>query len=304
MSTLVPVGDLKVVAIGEVLWDVIGEERHLGGAPFNFCYQSRAFGADAGMITRVGSDDLGEEILQRIADAGMPRALVQLDPEHPTGVVEVTVDKKGVPSYDIREDVAWDFIELPSHAREAIEAADIACFGTLAQRNAISRQSIQEALAAAKPNCLRVYDINLRQAYYSDEVIRESFALTDLLKMNEDELHVLQHMFGLPHDENESVAQLVARFDIATVVVTRGERGATAWSAGEMVTVPGVKVKVKDTVGSGDAFTAVFATQLAAGAALRDALEMANLAGAYVASQNGATPKIDAQILTQFKKAQ
>lgn len=295
MSTLVPVSGLKIAAIGEVLWDVYGQERYLGGAPFNFIYHCHALGADARIITRVGKDELGREIFWRAGNLGIPAELIQTDPVHPTGTVQVTLDSKGSPAFDICGNAAWDFIELPLETRAAIDRADVLCFGTLAQRSPVSRKSIMDAIAGANPAALCVMDLNLRQSFYSEEVIRASLAHTDVLKLNDDEFVVLQKMLGLSGDIEAAVQELITGHLVAHVVVTRGAQGARAWSLSECADVPGLTVPVKDTVGSGDAFTAVFAMQLAAGASLKEALEAANAAGAYVATQPGATPPMNAE---------
>ncbi|MGI8907055.1 MAG: carbohydrate kinase family protein [Candidatus Sumerlaeaceae bacterium] len=302
MASVVPVEDLNVVAIGEVLWDLIGEERHLGGAPFNFAYHAHAFGATGSLISRVGRDDLGSLIRNRAEEIGLPRDYIQVDPVRPTGTVPVTLGAGGTASYEITPEVAWDYIEFYDGDRYLLDKADILCFGTLAQRSAISRTSIQAALASAPANCLRVCDINLRPPHYDEQVLRSTLELTDVLKLNEGELAAMRPKLGLPANEIDAVQDLIQKFDIATVVLTRGPMGAEAWSKGEHAASEGVKVEVKDTVGSGDAFTAAFVLHLATGHSLRDSLRKANLAGAYVATQAGGTPAISHDVLRRFER--
>ncbi len=301
MSTLVPVESLKVLAIGEVLWDVVGEKNHLGGAPFNFACHARALGAQAAIITRVGNDDLGIAILQRAAELGLPPSYIQRDTVRPTSTVPVTLDATGSACYEILNEVAWDYLEFNDLDRKAVDNADVLCFGSLGQRSPIGRSSINAALASVKPNCLVVMDLNLRAPHYDEHVISSSLQRTDMLKLNEAELAVLQSLYGLPAGDTQSVTALAQRFNIATVVVTRGVHGADAWSLDAHEHVDGIPIKVQDTIGSGDAFTAVFALDLAAGNTLAGALRAANVAGAYVATQPGGTPPISTQLLREFE---
>lgn len=290
----------RVLAIGEVLWDLFPSERHLGGAPFNFCYHCHGLGAKAAMVSRVGNDPLGLEILEQARNSGIATGLVQTDSEHRTGAVDVTLDGAGNPSYRILEGVAWDFIEAHEQVLTAAREADVICFGSLAQRSPISRNAIQRVVSAASPSALRVFDINLRQRYYSEQIVRESLAMCSVLKLNNDELAVLQQMLDLPTQDSEAAAALMTRFALDVVAVTMGEDGARAWSRADAAEARGVRVKVRDTVGSGDAFTAAFTLELASGSNLSRALAMANAAGAYVASQHGATPAMSWELLEQY----
>jgi fructokinase len=299
---LLPVRHLHVLSLGEVLWDIFGETRHLGGAPFNFAYHCAALRTHCEVATRVGHDQAGQDIVERACEIGVSPRLIQVDPDHPTGTVTVTLDAAGVPSYVIHESVAWDFLEVTYHATQAAESANIICFGTLAQRHEVSRAAIRAILSRAPAKALRVLDINLRQHYYSEALIRESLIRADLLKLNDEEFAVLTSMFGLPPDDDAATRQLMTDYSLRTIVVTRGGAGAVAWSGDERAELPGISVGVADTVGSGDAFTAVFATQLAAGAPLAVALRYANAAGAYVATQAGATPEISAAIIEDFAR--
>lgn len=303
MSTLVPVQSLKIVAIGEVLWDVVGEERHLGGAPFNFACHARALGAHAAIITRVGNDDLGSTIIHRAAELGLPTVYIQRDPVHPTSTVPVTLDAAGSACYEILREVAWDYLEFNDLDRELIDSADILCLGTLAQRSPIARSSIHAALASAKPNCLVVADINLRAPHFDEHVLTSTLNRADIVKMNESELAVLQSMYGLPAGDTPAAEALMSRFDVATVVVTRGAHGAEAWTQYAHERVEAIPVAVQDTIGSGDAFTALFAMNMAAGNDLADSLHAANVAGAYVATQKGAIPPMNKDILRNFQSS-
>jgi len=302
MSTLVPVRDLKVLSMGEVLWDVVDGRNLLGGAPFNFAASARALGAESAIISRVGNDDLGSEILARATQLGLPMHYIQRDPVRPTGTVPVTLDAAGAACYDILTEVAWDYLEFNDLDRRAVDEADVFCFGSLAQRSPIARSSMNAALAAVKPNCLVVMDLNLRAPHYTESVLSHSLQKTDVLKINEAELAALQQVYGFPTGDTEAVTALMHRFDIATVVLTRGAHGAEAWSAHAHEKIAGLTVPVKDTIGAGDAFTAVFALHMAAGSELKHALYSANMTGAYVSTQEGGTPTLSGEILHDFER--
>ena len=304
---LLPVRHLRVLSIGEVLWDIFGENRHLGGAPFNFAYHCSAFRTYTEVVTRVGNDQAGQDIVERACELGVSPRLITVDSEHPTGTVTVTVDSVGVPSYIIHENVAWDYLELTHNAYELAPTADIVCFGTLAQRGEVSRDSILAARAAVRHGAMQVCDINLRQHYYDAQTIAASVRNVDVLKLNGDELPVLTRLLGLPGGDASCAARaLMHGYGVRCVVQTLGARGARAWSAAGHVGTPGLGVKVADTVGSGDAFTAAFAVEVFGRVdsdtpgVLGRALELANAAGAYVATHSGATPAMNRSILAGF----
>jgi len=299
-----------IVALGEVLWDIFPDARHLGGAPLNFAVHCRSLGADAHVVSRVGMDDLGDEIVRAVAGFGLPLQTVQRDPAHPTGTVKVTLDSAGRPTFEIVRDVAWDYIELTAEAKALATKADALCFGTLAQRSSQSRASIQTLLSLARRARLIVCDINFRQSFYTREIVEASLRASNVLKLNETELPALLGLldqksgFSKKPDfsgaEREAVLRLMGIFDLELVCVTLGERGAILHTRGREIRSPGYKVKVADTVGSGDAFTAGLVMKLLAGAPHEAALDYANLVGAYVASQPGATPPLNAEILGEF----
>lgn len=289
----------RIVGIGEVLWDLLPDGPVLGGAPANFTFHAAALGADATLISRVGADARGDEILRRIEDAGLPKAVVQLDPRAPTGTVSVALGADGQPGYIIHEGVAWDHLAAEPTALAEIAMADAVCFGTLAQRSEVSRESIRRLVAAAPASASRIFDINLRQSFYSREVIVSSLALANVLKLNDAELPVLAEMFGLEGKPREQVAALAERFGLRAVALTRGAHGSLLWARGIFSEHPGVSATVRDTIGAGDAFTAAFALGLHAGWPLDLVNERANAVGAFVCSQPGATPALRAS-LRQF----
>lgn len=291
---------LKVLGVGEVLWDVFPDERRIGGAPFNFAYFCSRLGADASVVSRVGDDPSGQALLKAIGDMGVDVSLIQIDPDKPTGEIRVEVGEGGVPKFECQDDAAWDYIEVTPEALAAAAHADIIGFGTLAQRKHVSWRTIHNLLAAAKPDCLRVCDVNLRQQYYSPEFLTESFIQSDVVKLNEIELGLVKEILRIGPSDDEAAQHLVEHFDLVALVLTLGPHGARAWSEDEYAEVPGLLVRVRDTVGSGDAFIATFAMELARGRSLSTALYWANVAGAYVATQPGATPPFDWAMLRSF----
>ena len=222
--------NFNVVGIGEVLWDMLLTGPQLGGAPANFAYHAHALGARSTVITRVGDDDHGREVLRRFQLMGLPADTVQVDGSAPTGTANVRITGNGLAHFIIQEDVAWDFIASTPEALTAAQQADAICFGSLAQRSATSRSAIQHLVAATRPDALRVFDINLRQSYYSRESIECSLRLANILKLNEDELPKVVEMFGCaePTDdgnpartrEERQIAALARLFDLRLVALT------------------------------------------------------------------------------------
>ena len=210
-----------IVGIGEILWDMLPSGRQLGGAVTNFAYHAQALGGEGIVASCIGDDALGREIVSRLVGLGMITRFLAVDAAHPTGTVDVTLDAKGSPTFIIRENVAWDFIPASDALLELAGRADVVCFGSLAQRSPVSRATIQRFTAATRPDCLRIFDINLRQTYYSAEVIRESLALADVLKLNDAELPVLRDMFDLPADEPDAMRQIIGRFDLRLIALDR-----------------------------------------------------------------------------------
>jgi fructokinase len=286
----------KVVALGEVLWDLLPEGRILGGAPANFAFHTHALGADTRLISRVGRDPLGDEILQRLETAHLPIDDVQMDPVAPTGTVSVALSDEGQPHYTIHENVAWDAIVSSPSALSTVAAAAAVCFGSLAQRSPISRASIRALVGAAPPQALRIFDINLRQHFYTPETIEVSLGLANVLKLNETELPVLAEMFGLTGAPREQLGTLAARHGLRAIALTLGA-GGSLLQIGEVFSEhAGIPVKVRDTIGAGDAFTAMLTIGLLANWPAARINERANAIAAYVCSQAGATPELPAEL--------
>jgi len=286
----------KIVALGEVLWDLLPEGRMLGGAPANFAVHAHALGAEAHLVSRVGQDALGSEIIETLAAKGLPVDDVQVDPAAPTGTVSVELGAGGLPQYVIHERVAWDAIAATPGALAMMAGADAVCFGSLAQRSLVSRGGIRALVGATPERALRIFDINLRQHYFSTEIVVASLGLANVLKLNETEMPVLAAMFDLDGDLPRQLEALAARFGLRAVALTLGARGSMLLVDGVLSEHPGVKVEVRDTIGAGDAFTAVLCLGLLAGWPPDRINERASTVAAFVCSQVGATPELPGEL--------
>jgi len=281
-----------VVGLGELLWDLLPSGKQLGGAPANFAYITSLLGDRGIPASRLGEDALGAEAIHRLNELALPTEFIQKDAEHPTGTVKVEVDGSGQPRFEISQGVAWDFLEWTPQWRKLAEQADAVCFGSLAQRTERSRSAIRSFLSASH-RAVRVFDVNFRQHFYTTEVFAESLKLATMVKLNHEELPRIMHVFGFEHrGEKDSVRCLLSRYKLKLVCVTRGDNGSLLASADEFNEHPGFKVKVADTVGAGDAFTAAMVHGYLRGTSLREINETANRVGAWVASRSGATPAL------------
>jgi len=285
-----------IVGIGELLWDLYPDGRKVaGGAPFNFAFHCHQLGHPAVIVSRVGNDDLGRELRERVRELGLTDEYIQTDNEHPTGTVQVTLDANAVPTYTITENVAWDYIAWDVDLETRALRLSAVCFGTLAQRSPMTQSTIRR-LADEKliSQPLRVCDINLRPPFYDRETIDESLRRCDWTKLNHDELFRLVDMIPLAHFDEESPAfELRSTYELGLVCVTRGEGGMfAALSAGD-ITEPGVPAKVVDTVGAGDSFTAAMVCLHLEGRPLRECAKFAVHYAARVCEQPGGTPRID-----------
>ncbi|BDQ33995.1 carbohydrate kinase family protein [Pseudodesulfovibrio portus] len=279
------------IGLGEILWDVLPDSRMLGGAPANFAYHVNALGGAGIPVSRVGDDELGREALSVLATSGLNIDSVSVDPVHPTGTVDARIDASGVATYTFPDDVAWDFITLDADALNLAARANAVCFGTLAQRSGVSRSAIHDFLRAA-PGALKICDINLRQNFYSRAIITCSLELADVLKINDDELAILIDMYSLPRDEKEALQALMNRHWLKLCVLTRGDRGSLVISPDAASDLPGTPVKVTDTIGAGDSFTAALALAYLDGWDLDALHRRAAEVAAYVCTQPGAMPKV------------
>ncbi len=293
----------RIVGIGEVLWDLLPSGRQLGGAPANFTYHAGALGANTRLVSRVGNDNLGRETLERLTKLGVPTECVEIDHRLPTGTVGVTVSTDGQPHYQIHENVAWDAIRGEAAARRAVAAADAVCFGSLTQRSEPSRWTILSLVASVPAAALRIFDINLRQHYYTRDVIEKSLALANVLKVNDAELPRLAEMFGLNGDARTQLQELAGRHSFRAVVCTRGGSGSFLFAKGRWSDHPGIPTQVVDTIGAGDSFTAAMTLGLLAGWELDRINEHANRVAAFVCSSAGATPALPNALRSLFADA-
>ena len=290
-----------MVGLGEVLWDILPTGRVLGGAPANFAYMANVLGDQGIVASRVGNDDLGPEACRLMQELGLNTSYVQKDDDHKTGIATVTIDGTGQPNFTINQPVAWDFLKWTPDWEELSTRADVICFGSLAQRSSTSAATIDRFLRNASAKALRICDVNLRQSFYSRDVLRKSFEYADIVKLNEQELIQVSCLFELPGATAESLAQrLLKDYDLKLVCITRAERGSLLVSREQAVEHRGFQVKVADAVGAGDAFTACLAHDYVRGNPLQQISEAANRFASWVATQRGATPPITARQLQQI----
>lgn len=290
-----------VVAVGEVLWDMLPDDLQLGGAPLNFVWHAAALGSRALVLSRIGRDTLGERILDELDARSVSTALLQQDECASTGIATIDLNGDGEPEFHLADDSAWDFIEVSAAALGAFQQADAVYFGSLAQRAHRSRRSIQHLVAASRPDALRIFDANLRTPHIDREVVEASLELATVLKVNDAELPILAAMFDLPPDTLEAHArQLARRFDLAVVACTLGGCGSFILEGDRIDRHPGVPVEVVNTVGAGDAFTAALAMGLLAGAPLDVISATANAIAAHVCGHPGATPILPESLCLRF----
>ncbi len=290
-----------LIGLGEVLWDLFECGKVLGGAPANFACHAAGLGQQGVPLSRVGEDRLGDEIVGALADLGVPTRYIQRDTVHPTGTAPVELAADGTPTFTIVEDVAWDCLEADGAWLELAGQADAVCFGTLAQRSPVSRRAIRQVLDAAE-SALKVCDINFRQQFYSHEVVTESLAAADVLKLNDEEVGLLREVLqpaGGP-DETDFLRGLMIDYALRLVCVTLGADGCRLIAPDEALACPVPRTEVVDTVGSGDAFAAGLVVKLLEGGSLAAVAEAANLLGAYVAGHRGATPALGDEVLERF----
>ena len=303
-----------VVGLGELLWDLFPSGKQLGGAPANFAYITALLGDSGIVASRVGDDRLGQEALWHLKSCGLDVHRVQRDLSRPTGTVKVEVDSKGQPEYQITENVAWDFMEFSEDWISLARSAHAVCFGSLAQRNSVSRSTIRAFLSALPSFAIGIFDVNLRQTFFSPEILRDSLRHAKVLKLNHQEfprfLDLLQcplrdstRAASAPGDYSDiSAARWLCReFSLRLVCITRGASGSALVTADSHHEHPGFSVKVADTVGAGDAFTAALVHHALRGSSLAMMNTAANRMGAWVASQEGAMPPADSEVLAEVR---
>lgn len=279
--------------MGEALWDVLPEGKKLGGAPANFAYHVSQFGLESRVVSAVGQDKLGAEILENFRQKQL-YGLIETVP-YPTGTVQVELDAEGVPCYDIKEGVAWDNIPYTQALEGLASQTRAVCFGSLAQRSIVSRQTIHRFLDAMPDDAdtLRIFDINLRQGFYTKEILCDSFRRCNILKINDEELVTVSRMFGYPGiDLQDKCWILLAKYDLKMLILTCGVNGSYVFTPGHVSFIETPKVKVADTVGAGDSFTAAFTSALLKGYSVAEAHRLAVDTSAYVCTQQGAMPEL------------
>ena len=283
-----------VVGIGEALWDILPDGAKIGGAPANFAYHAGQFGLKALAISALGQDELGdktEKVLREQLDIYMERV------PFPTGTVQVTLDAKGIPQYEIREGVAWDNIPVTERLTDIARDSVAVCFGTLAQRDPVSRAAIRAFLAAMPSDAMKIFDINLRQHFYDKEVVESSLELCNILKINDEELETIGRMFDIAElPPEEQCRRIRAFFGLDMVILTCGTEGSQIFADGVESSLPTPEVAVADTVGAGDAFTGAFCAALLEGLPIGKAHQRAVDVAAYVCTQSGAMPPIPPEL--------
>lgn len=291
-----------ILGIGELLWDMLPEGPQLGGAPANYTVMAGRLGNHATVVSRIGHDALGERALKVLEPLPIDCEHLQMDSEHPTGRVTVKLED-GQPSYTIHQPVAWDFFELTGAWRTLARKADAVCFGSLAQRSEQSRRTIHALVRDTRPECIRIFDVNLRAPFYTAEIVRESLHLASVMKMNDVEVPLVLELLGLPAAASlrESADRLLANFaGLTLVAITRGGEGSLLVGRSEWNEHPGIRIKVADTIGAGDAFTAAMTNYLLRSAPLSVLNEAGNRWGSFVASQSGAMPEISPETLRRI----
>ena len=286
-----------VVGLGEALWDVLPEGKKLGGAPANFAFHAAQFGRRAIAVSAVGEDNLGTETLEEFKKKNLNVLMPRVP--YATGTVQVTVDEQGIPTYDIKENVAWDNIPFTPEIEAVAKNCEAVCWGSLAQRNVVSRQTIQKFLDAMPSDGkrLRICDINLRQNFYTPEVIQDSLQRCNILKINDEELVTISRLFGYPGlDIRNKCWLLLGKYDLKMLVLTCGVNGSYVFTPGHVSFQPTPKVDVADTVGAGDSFTGSFCASILRGRSVAEAHEIAVRVSAYVCTQKGAMPQLPEEL--------
>lgn len=289
-----------VTGIGEVLWDVLPEGKKLGGAPANFAYHVSQFGFESRIVSAIGPDMLGEELLSGLGDKGLD-CMIEAVP-YPTGTVQVELDGNGIPRYDIRQDVAWDNIPFTPGLEALAKTTGAVCFGSLAQRSPVSMDTINRFIDSMPEGSLRIFDINLRQNFYTKDIVCNSMRKCNILKINDEELETVSRMFELPDGTQQSRAKaLLSMFGLKVLILTCGATGSHVFTADEYSYLETPEVNVVDTVGAGDSFTAAFVSGLLKGLDIRQAHRLAVETSAFVCTQKGAMPELPASLTDSVK---
>lgn len=290
-----------IVGLGEALWDVLPEGKKLGGAPANFAYHTRQFGFNSMAVSAVGEDKLGDETLAALEAKGLGYNMARVP--YSTGTVQVTLDDNGIPTYSIRENVAWDNIPFTPELEEIARNCRAVCWGSLAQRNVVSRETIHKFLSAMPSDGgrLKIFDVNLRQNFYNEEVLCDSLRQCNVLKINDEELVIIGRMFGYPGlDMRNKCWLILGKYNLDMLVLTCGTNGSYVFTPGNVSFQETPKVDVVDTVGAGDSFTGAFCSGILKGMSVAEAHKMAVDVSAYVCTQSGAMPVLPGSIVNRM----
>lgn len=290
-----------IVGMGEALWDMLPDGKKIGGAPANFAYHASQFGLDSCVVSALGNDKLGDEIFEVFNEKKLVCHVERVD--YPTGTVQVTLDEEGIPCYEIKENVAWDNIPFTDNLKRLALKTRAVCFGSLAQRSSVSRNTINRFLDTMPDveGQLKIFDINLRQQFYTKEVLSESLKKCNVLKINDEELIIVSRMFGYPGiDLEDKCWILLAKYNLKMLILTCGTNGSYVFTPGAISFLETPSVPVADTVGAGDSFTAAFCASILAGKDIRTAHQLAVDASAYVCTQSGAMPVFPDALLNRL----
>ena len=288
-----------IVGLGEILWDVFPERKILGGAPANFAYHISQFGVNGYTVSAIGDDLLGKEILDNLEEKQLNYLIEKTD--FPTGMVKVNVDSWGIPQYEICEGVAWDNIPFTPRIANLAKETQVVCFGSLAQRNEVSRKTISTFLDNMPEDSIKIFDINLRLNYYNQEIIEDSLKRANILKINDEEVIKVAHLFKWELSEKEVCKHLLSIYNLDILILTKGTEGSWVFTPKEESFLPTPKITIADTVGAGDSFTAAFIASHLHGRCLVASHQLAVEVSAYVCQQHGAMPKLADAHLELFK---
>ncbi|MCM1370140.1 MAG: carbohydrate kinase [Candidatus Amulumruptor caecigallinarius] len=286
-----------VIGIGEALWDILPEGKKIGGAPANFAYHVGQFGLDSCAVSAIGDDALGKELLENFDRKGVNYHIDTVP--YPTGTVQVEIDQTGIPQYDIKENVAWDNIPFTPELKKLAGKTTAVCFGSLAQRNVVSRDTINMFLDAIPEdnNAMVVFDVNLRQGFYNKDILCHSMERCNILKINDEELVTVSRMFGYPGiDLQDKCWILLGKYNLKMLILTCGINGSYVFTPGRVSFQPTPKVEVADTVGAGDSFIAAFISSILRGETVEKAHMKAVRTSAFVCTRQGAMPTLPSEI--------
>ena len=289
-----------VIGLGELLWDVFPDGKQLGGAPINFACIAAQLGAEAYPVSCIGQDPQGVALRNALSDLYIDHSYIQEDNQKPTGTVQIVLDQAGIPSYEIRNEVAWDAIRFTEKLKQLAKRASAVCFGSLAQRGDVSQKTIYDFLNSTPSKCLRIFDVNLRQDIYTKQIVEDSLKLCNILKLSDEELPILSEWFDLTGPVMGQLKILLEQFDLEMVAYTRGKAGSILVSSETSDEHQGVPTNMVDSVGAGDAFTAALCLGLLNQMQLFDIHKKANAVAAFVCSKKGGTPKVPFEIKKGF----